>query len=382
MKRAMNTTPALPPIPISDVAADWAPFAEEAERVFQRLILSGRFVLGPEVERFEADFAAYLGADYAIGVSSGSDALLLTLQALGLGPGDEVVTTSLTFVATVEAICRVGAQPVFADICPKTLNVDAAAVAAAMSPRTKCILAVHLFGRPAPLPELAHLAQRHGVALVEDVAQATGAELEGRRLGTWGVAGAFSFFPTKNLGAMGDGGAVVTRDAALARRVQGLRQHGLDTHGRAVFRGQNARLDALQGALLRLKLPHLDASNQARRTMAARYQAALTGLPGLELPEACPGHVFHHFPCRLPPQWRDDVVADMQAGAIDVRAYYRTPVHLMPAYAQQVHLPCAEAAAAQILCLPLWATMPVTAVERVTQRLAQSLQRQQRKPSP
>jgi len=348
-------------IPHVDVQAQYAPLLDELKDRLSAVLESGRFILGPEVRAFEQEAAAYLGAGEAVGVANGTDALVLVLETLGIGPGDEVVCPAFTFYATSEAVSRTGATPVFCDIDPGTLNLDPADVAARVTERTKAILAVHLFGRPARLDELPA-----SIPVVEDAAQAFGATLGGRRVGALGVAGTFSFFPTKNLFGLGDGGLVTTNDAALAEGVRLLRFHGSRDKERFEAVGMNSRLDEIQAAALRLFLGHLDGWNEARREAAARY--AELGLGELcELPRDEPGHVYHMYVVRSPE--RDRIAAALRAAEIGCATYYTTPLHLQPVYAGLGHrpgsLPETERASRETVALPLWAGISEAQQEEV-----------------
>jgi dTDP-4-amino-4,6-dideoxygalactose transaminase len=338
-------------IPHVDVKAQYAPLIEELKSRLGAVVDSGRFILGPEVRAFEEETAAYLGVHDAVGVANGTDALVLVLDALGVGPGDEVVCPSFTFFASAEAVSRRGATPVFCDIDATTLNLDPADIADRVNERTKAILAVHLFGRPAPLGELPGV-----VPVVEDAAQAFGAEVEGQRAGAVGAASTFSFFPTKNLFGLGDGGLVASRDAEVADRVRLLRFHGSRDKERFEAIGYNSRLDELQAAALRLFLGHVDRWNAERREAAARY--AELGLGELvELPQDEPGHVYHMFVVRSPE--RDRIAAALRDAGIGCATYYTTPLHLQPVYAEIADgpgsLPETERAARETIALPLWA---------------------------
>ncbi|MCS6844628.1 MAG: DegT/DnrJ/EryC1/StrS family aminotransferase [Caldilineales bacterium] len=368
--------PDLSPIPLVDLKAQYAALKPEIDAAIARVIANASFILGPEVRAFEAAFAAYCQAEHAVGVSSGTAALELTLRALGIGPGDEVITTPFTFIATAEAISAVGATPVFADIDPATYNLDPAAVEAAVTPRTRAILPVHLYGQPADMDGLAAVARRHGLRLIEDAAQAHGAEHRGRRVGSLADAACFSFFPGKNLGCYGDGGAVVTNDAALADRVRRLRDHGRTSKYVHEEVGFGHRLDALQAAILSAKLPHLDAANAARRRLAARYSQLLADTD-LALPSA-PAHVtpvFHLYVVRTPR--RDQVLAHLQQRGIGAGVHYPLPLHLQPAYRflghQPGQFPVAEAAAGQVLSLPLFPEMTEEQQDRVVSALREAL---------
>jgi dTDP-4-amino-4,6-dideoxygalactose transaminase len=345
-------------IPLVDVKAQYAPFIPELQERFTEVLESGRFIFGPEVEAFEREAAAYLGVPHAVGVANGTDALVLSLEAMGVGRGDEVVCPAFTFYATAEAIARVGATPVFADIDPATLNLDADSVASLLTERTKAIVPVHLFGRPAPLAELAAL----GLPLLEDAAQAFGAP----GIATTGVCSTFSFFPTKNLFALGDGGLVTCTDTAVADTVRKLRFHGSRDKRTFELVGANSRLDAIQAAALRVFLPHLAGWNRARREAAARY--AELGLGDVvELPPDEASHVYHMFVVRTTE--RERIAAALEEAGIASASYYTTPLHLQPAMAylgyQPGSLPETERAAAENLALPMWGGIGEEQQERV-----------------
>ena len=345
-------------IPLVDVKAQYAPFIPELKERFAQVLDSGRFIFGPEVEAFEEEAAAYLGVPHAIGVANGTDALVLSLEAMGIGRGDEVICPSFTFYATAESICRAGATPVFADIEPVTLNLDVEDVAARITPKTKAIMPVHLFGRPAPLAELAKL----GLPIVEDAAQAFGAE----GTGTTGVCSTYSFFPTKNLFAIGDGGLVACTDDDVAKRVRMLRFHG--SHDKKTFEliGTNSRLDAIHAAVLRVLLPALDGWNASRRDGAERYAELGLG-EAADLPFDEPGHVYHMYVVRSVD--RDRISAGLTEAGIASAAYYVTPLHLQPALRhlgyERGSLPETERAAAENLALPMWGGIGADVQERV-----------------
>jgi dTDP-4-amino-4,6-dideoxygalactose transaminase len=334
-------------IPHVDVKAQYAPLIPALEEAFRRALDSGRFIFGPEVEGFEREAAEFLGVEQTVGVANGTDAIVLVLDALAIGAGDEVICPSFTFYATAEAIVRCGATPVFADIDPTTLNLDPHDVERRITPRTRAIMPVHLFGRPAPVDEL----RRLGLTIVEDAAQAFGAT----GIGT-SIASTFSFFPTKNLFALGDGGLIAVNDGDLAERLRLLRFHGSREKKEFVAIGYNSRLDAVQAAMLRVFLPQLATWNRQRRDAAARY--AELGLGELvELPADEPGHVYHMYCVRSPE--RDRLAAELRAAGIGCASYYEPPLHLQPAlrylgYAEG-DLPETERAARENLCLPLWA---------------------------
>jgi dTDP-4-amino-4,6-dideoxygalactose transaminase len=348
----------VPQTPLVDVRAQYAPLLDEIKKRMAEVLDSGTFILGPNVRAFEEEAATYLGVPQTVGVANGTDALVLALDALEIGPGDEVICPAFTFYATAEAIARRGATPVFADIDPATLNVDPEDVAARITDRTKALMPVHLFGRPAPLAELAAL----GLPIVEDAAQAFGAS----GVAQTGVASTFSFFPTKNLFCLGDGGLVAVRDAELAERIRMLRFHGSLAKKDFHYVGYNSRLDELQAAVLRLFLQQLDGWNEARREGAARY--AELGLGDVcELPADDPAHVFHMYVVRSPE--RDRIAAALKAAEIASAAYYVTPLHLQPALRylgyREGDLPATEHASRENLALPLWAGIGADVQDRV-----------------
>ena len=354
-------------IPLTDVKAQYAPLLADVRAAVDGVLERGQFILGPEVRAFEEEAARFLETSHAVGVANGTDALVLVLDALGIGPGDEVICPSFTFYATAESIARRGATPVFADIDPGTLNLDPADVAERVTPRTKAILAVHLYGRPAPLDELPD-----GIPVVEDAAQAFGARLGGKRVGAIGAVGTFSFYPTKNLFGLGDGGLVVSNDPELADRIRLLRFHGSRDKERFDAVGYNSRLDELQAAVLRLFLGHVDQWNDARRAAAARY--AELGLGELcELPPDEPGHVYHVYCVRT--RERDRVAAALRGQDIGCATYYSTPLHLQPAMRSLASgsLPETERAAQETLALPLWPAITTAQQEEVVECVRSAL---------
>ncbi len=327
---------------------------------------SGRYILGPEVAAFEEEFAAYLGAPYCVGVGNGTDALAIGLRALGVGPGDEVVVPSFTFYATAEAVAAIGARPVFCDVDPATFCLTAEAVERALTERTRAIVAVHLFGNVAPVDDL----RRFGLPILEDAAQATGASIEGCRAGTLGDAAAFSFFPSKNLGGLGDGGALVTADAEVAECARLLRSHGSRDKQTYTEVGYNSRLDALQAAALRVLLPELDGWNERRRAVATAYaEAGLAAHLTPPAPAPRAEHVFHLYVARHPRP--DELAARLSERGVEARSYYRVPVHRQPAMAPYLpsgeppDLPGTEEAAATNLALPMGPELTAAQVEEV-----------------
>jgi dTDP-3-amino-3,4,6-trideoxy-alpha-D-glucose transaminase len=333
-------------------------------------VLGGRdYILGSSVDAFERAFADHAGLSHCVGVASGTDALALALRALDVGPGDEVITAALTFAATAQAILHCGAIPRFADVDPVTRCLDLAAVAAAVTARTAAIVPVHLFGHPADMPALMILAERHGLAVVEDCAQAHGATFDGRRaLGSFGHAAAYSFYPTKNLGCVGDGGAVLTEDGRLAARLRSLRHYGFEGNSRiSLTPGFNSRLDEVQAAILLALLPHLAAGNAERRAIAARYRYALEGAARLGLPPDASGCVYHQFAVTHPD--RDGLMHHLARIGIGSAVHYAPGLHRHPAFSQgpAYPLPVTDALSASLLSLPIQPEVAATAVEQVAE---------------
>jgi len=344
-----------------------APHVREA---IERVITRGWFVLGPELDGFEREFAAACGAAEAVGVGTGTDALAIALRGLGIGPGDEVITTPLSAAYSALAIMMAGARPVFADIDPDRLTIDPRAAAAAVTERTAAILPVHLYGQPADMPAIAAVAARHNLAIVEDCCQAHLATCAGKPVGSFGAAAAFSFYPTKNLGALGDGGAITTNDATLAARLKRLRNGGqTDRYHHGEF-GVNSRLDEIQAAILRSRLAFLGEWTAARRALAARYRAGLQNAATITVPPLRDeGHVYHLFPVRSAS--RDALQASLRAQGIETLIHYPVPIPQQPALAAEhpAECPVASRACVEILSLPLYPTLPVDAVDRVVAAL-------------
>lgn len=357
-----QTTSKARSIPILDLSYEIDLLWDDINAAIQDVLRSGRFIMGEPVKQFEDEVAAYLGVKHAVTLNSGTDALTIGLRMLGIGEGDEVITTAFTFFATAESISMVGATPVFVDIDPITFNLDAAQVADAITPRTRVILPVHLFGQSADMTALTTLADQHDLVIFEDVAQAFGATWYGRRLGTMGVGGAFSFFPTKNLGAYGDAGMLVTDDDEAAATAKMLRSHGSHKKYHNEAMGYNSRLDTLQAAILRVKLPYVDEWNAARRAVAARYNEWLSDVPGIVTPtetDANAPHVYHQYTVRVRNGQRDAVQAVLRAQGIGTMVYYPVPIHKLPVYADlDVSLPETERAAQEVLSLPMWPLLP------------------------
>jgi len=347
--------------------------AAELGEAARRVLASGWFVLGPEVEAFEQELAAHVGVAHAVGVANGTDAVELALRAADIKPGDEVITVSHTAVATVCGIERAGGKPVLVDIDRVTYTIDPGRVEAAITPRTRAIVPVHLYGHMANLEALQMLAERHGLAVIEDCAQALGGTWHGKQAGTFGKLAALSFYPTKNLGACGDGGAVLTDDPQLADRLRRLRMYGQPARVEALERGMNSRLDELQAALLRVKLRHLDEHNRRRRELAELYSKELQGV---ELPTVLPGyrHAWHLFVVRHPQ--RDALAQALSERQIGTMVHYPIPVHRQRAYFDLGYgpgsLPQTEQAVREILSLPLWVGMTEDDIERVATAVRQS----------
>jgi dTDP-4-amino-4,6-dideoxygalactose transaminase len=358
-------------LPLFDTGAQLHEVREEVNRAIARVVESGRFILGPEVEAFEREFAEFLGVRHVVGVANGTDALTIALRALGVGPGDDVVVPSFTFYASAEAIPQAGARPVFCDVDPETFCVTAETVERALTPATRAVIPVDLFGRVAPLGDLRRLLEGRGVAILEDAAQAAGARRDGRRAGVMGDAATFSFFPSKNLFCLGDGGAIATDDDEIADNVRTLRFHGSRDKRTFTEVGWNSRLDALQAAVLRVNLARLDDWNARRRALAAAYERE--GLAELvDVPRSAPGEepVHHMYVARVDDP--DALAEALSAGGIAARSSYRVPTHMQPAmraWAPQDELPGTMQAAATNLALPMGPTLGADAAAEVVAAL-------------
>ncbi len=363
-------------VPMLDLRVQYSRIREELLRALQEVADSSTYVLGPKVAEFEKAFAAYVGARHCVGVNTGTSALHLALIGAGVGPGDEVLTVPMTFIATSWAVSYVGATPVFVDVDPETYTMDVTQVERRITPRTRAILPVHLYGQTADLEPLRDVSRRHGIPLIEDAAQAHGAEYRGRRAGTFGLAGCFSFYPGKNLGALGEGGAVVTDDDAIAARLRALRDHGQAQRYHHDELGFNYRMDALQGAVLAVKLRHLERWNEARGFLADRYRQLLWGLP-LRLPQQGPGrrHVWHLFVVLHPE--RDHLRRELEARGVQTGMHYPIPLHLQKAYAHLGHregdFPVAERIGRECLTLPLFPGMTIRQQDAVVEALREIL---------
>jgi dTDP-4-amino-4,6-dideoxygalactose transaminase len=366
-------------VPFLDLKAHNRALGHEIRAALNVVLDEAQFVLGPAVARFEAAFAAYLGARHCVGVNNGTSALHLALLAAGVGPGDEVITTPATWISTSWAVSYVGARPVFVDVDRVTYTLDPQRVEEAITPRTRALLPVHLYGQAADVKALKEIADRRNLILIEDAAQAHGARVEGRRVGTFGRAGCFSFYPGKNLGAVGEAGAVVTDDDELAARVRRLRDHAQDGRHHHVEVGFNMRMEGVQGAALEVKLPHLDRWNAARARHAARYHELLADLPGLIRPRAPrpEGHVWHLYVVQLLDRDREEVRAALADRGVQAAVHYPTPVPFQPAYAhlgnRRGQFPVAEQLMARCLSLPMFPELTGEQVEHTAQALREVL---------
>jgi len=363
-------------VPYLDLKAQYRSIKPEIDAAVARVLDTCQFVLGAEVAGFEQDFAAYCGAAECIALNSGTSALHLALLAAGVGNGDEVITVPFTFVASVAAVLYAGARPVLVDIDPRTFTMDPSAIEAAITPRTKAILPVHLYGQPADMDPIMEVALRHGLVVIEDAAQAHGAKYKGRSIGSVADITCFSFYPTKNLGAYGEGGAVTTNNAEYARTIRMLRDWGQGGKYHHVLRGYNYRMEGLQGAILRVKLRHLEEWTAARRKVAGKYDRLLANC-GVELPVAMPWarHVYHLYTLRS--EDRDGLQAALLAEGIQTAVHYAVPAHLQPAYADLGYgegaFPESEAAASQVLSLPIYPELSEQAVASVAGAVKRAL---------
>jgi dTDP-4-amino-4,6-dideoxygalactose transaminase len=351
------------PVPLCDIAAQYRSVQDEIEDAVLRVMRSGQVILGPEVAAFEADAAAYCGADHALGCASGTDAISLALHALDIGPGDEVILPPFTFFATAGCVLRAGATPVFADIDPLTFNIDPDAIEAKVTPRTRAVMPVHLFGQCADMTAIWDLADKHGLYVIEDAAQSFGSDYQGRRCGTLGEIACFSFYPSKNLGALGDAGLVTTNNPELARKMAALRVHGSETKYFHKYLGWNARLDAMQAAVLRVKLPHVDSWIDDRRSAAARYDRLIedTDLNGfLHRPHVRPHgrHTFNQYVVRVSAGHRDTLMKHLKENGVACDVYYPLCLHQQECVRHLGHadgdFPVSEEAARAVLALPMF----------------------------
>jgi dTDP-4-amino-4,6-dideoxygalactose transaminase len=365
-----------PKIPALDLTPEIDLLWNDIQAAIADVMRSGQFILGPQVRSFEEEMARVLAVKHAVACNSGTDALVLGLRALGIGQGDEVITTPFTFFATAEAISLVGAEPVFVDIDPRTLNIDPRLIPEALTPRTKAIVPVHLFGHPADMDPILEIARDHNLVILEDVAQAFGGRFHDRPLGTLGNAGAFSFYPTKNLGAFGDAGLLTTNDDKVAHLARKLRTHGAEGRNHNEIVGYNSRLDEIQAAVLRVKLPYVEMWNRERRRAAATYRRLLADVPGIVAPivEEYAVHSFNQYTIRVTACDRDALQRAMADAGVGTMVYYSVPVHRLPVYADHhAELPVAEKAAREVLSLPIGPMLSNHAIGRVVDVLRQCL---------
>ncbi|MEM6251692.1 MAG: DegT/DnrJ/EryC1/StrS family aminotransferase [Cyanobacteria bacterium P01_D01_bin.156] len=376
-------------IPILNLKPQYQAIKDEIQAAINEVLESGQFILGPQVQAFETEAAAYLGVKHAIGVNSGTDALVIGLRSMGILPGDEVITTPFSFFATAESISSVGAKPVFVDIRPDTFNIDPNLIAAAITPKTKAIMPVHLYGNPAAMAQIMEIANSHNLKVIEDCAQAFGAtyqgdcsgccqscdgslrdRLMGRYVGTIGHVGAFSFFPTKNLGAYGDAGLITTDDDEIAEMARMLRVHGAKERYKNLRLGYNSRLDAIQAAILRVKLRYIDDWNSKRRWVAENYSRLLAGMDGVITPTPSTGHVFHQYTVRILEQGRDLTHKALLDAGIGAMVYYPIPQDKLPVYAGEYpELAVNNQLAQQVLSLPMWPELTLDHIETVAREL-------------
>ena len=380
-------------IPILDLKPQYQAIKDEIQLAINQVLDSGQFILGPTVQAFEASAAAYLGVKHAIGVNSGTDALLIGLRALRVGPGDEVITTPFSFFATAESISMVGAKPVFVDIRPDTFNIDPDLIEAAITSKTRAIMPVHLYGNPAAMAQIMQIAAKHELKVIEDCAQAFGAvykgdcsgceqacddgirdRIVGKYTGAIGDVGAFSFFPTKNLGAYGDGGLITTNDDHIAETARMLRVHGAKERYKNRMLGYNSRLDAMQAAILQVKLRHIDTWNSKRRWVAQTYSQLLATIDGLITPALSEGHVFHQYTVRILGGKRDLTKQALADAGIGAMIYYPIPQDKLPVYlGQYPELSVSNQLSQEVLSLPMWPELSLEQLEYVTTHLKQAL---------
>ena len=363
-------------IPVSDLKPEIETHWAEFNLAIQGVLRESAFINGPDVKNFEDEFSAYLNVEHSVGLNSGTDALLLALRALGIARGDEVITTAFTFFATAETISMLGATPVFVDIDPVTYNIDVSKIEAKITPRTKAIVPVHLYGHAADMDGILALAQKHKLKVVEDVAQAFSGRYKGRHLGTLGHVGAFSFFPSKNLGAFGDGGMLVTNDKEVAESVRMLRVHGARTKYYNETVGYNSRLDTIQAAILRVKLRHIDAATEGRRRVAKLYDEALASVVGIVCPmeQAYAYHSYHQYTVRVLSRRRDYLHQKLADKSIQTMVYYPYPLHKLPPYHHLNYLLAhSEQTCQEVLSLPIWPEMGKDKVLEVVNQITAAL---------
>jgi len=360
-------------IPALDLNPQLKALRPEIDAAIARVLDSGIFVLGPEVEAFEREAADYLGVKHAVGLNSGTDALVIALRALDIGPGDEVITTPFSFFATAESISMVGAKPVFVDIDEHTFNLNPDLIEAAINERTKAIIPVHLFGLPADMLRIVDIAKKHKLKVIEDAAQSFGATVDGKQTGSIGDVGTFSFYPTKNLGALGDGGLLTTNSDEVAELAKMLRNHGQKRRYYNAMLGYNSRLDAMQAAILRVKLPYIDTWNQQRLEAAERYNEMLSAVKGVITPSLPKGHSVHQYTLRVPN--RDELHRSLQEAGIGAMIYYPVPQDKSPVYCKQDSVtPLSGQLSQQVISLPIWSEIAEAVQLHVVEALIHSLE--------
>lgn len=380
-------------IPVLDLKPQYQAIKEEIKTAIDAVLESGQFIMGPEVKLFEQEVAQYLGVKHAIGVNSGTDALVIGLRAMGIGAGDEVITTPFSFFATAESISNVGAKPIFVDIDPNTFNLDPKLIEAKITPQTKAIMPVHLYGNPAAMAQILTIAQKYNLKVIEDCAQSFGAKyygscsgckndcdktiknsITGKFTGTIGNVGAYSFFPSKNLGAYGDGGLIATNDDNIAEIARMLRVHGARKKYHNEILGYNSRLDTIQAAILRVKLPHIDSWNEGRRKVAKIYNELLAGLSAIITPELSDGHVFHQYTIRITNGKRDQLQQYLNSQGIGSMIYYPIPQDQLPIYQGQYEPnPISDLLATQVLSLPIWPELDLETQQYIATNLSNYL---------
>lgn len=367
-----------PKIPILDLHDEIELLEPELVHAIQEVLRSTQFILGPKVQSLERELARYLDVPFTIGVNSGTDALVLSLRSAGIGPGDEIIVPTFTFFATAEAVHQVGAEVRFVDVDERSFNIHIPSVERALTPRTRGIIPVHLFGQAAEMEPLLDLARTYNLVLIEDVAQAFGAEYKGKKLGTFGTAGAFSFFPSKNLAAYGDGGLIATSDPKIAEAARMLRAHGARKKYYNETIGYNSRLDELQAAILLCKLKYIDSWNRARHALALRYNNAFKDLPGVLVPEILPQrtHVFHQYTIRILGGKRDRIQKELDSRGVSTMIYYPVPLHRLPLYKDRYpegSFPVAETLAREVLSLPIWPQMKTQVQDYVIRAVKEAI---------
>lgn len=379
------------PIPVLDLSPQIESLWDEINEAVQRVIRSGQFIQGPDVKAFEQEVAEYLGVKHAIGVNSGTDALVIALRSLNIGSGDEVITTPFSFFATAESISSVGAKPVFVDIEECSMNIDFKLIESAITSKTKAIMPVHIFGRPAAMSQIMEIADKYNLKVIEDCAQSFGArysaicnncncslsyreKVKGKHTGTIGHVGAYSFFPSKNLGAFGDGGLLVTNDDDIAEKSRMLHKHGAKRKYHNQIIGYNSRLDTIQAAILRVKLPYIDLWNSQRVTVASRYNEALKGVDGIVVPNITDGHVFHQYSIRFTKDTRDTTQAVLKEHGVNTMVYYPIPQDKLPVYKGKYGtFYVSEKLAQNVLSLPIWPKMPFETQQKVINCLKETI---------